>query len=141
MLDALYGNVSILEKALAGLTARQRAIGENVANVDTPRYKRLEVAYESHLRAAMKAAGHRDELPMAGTHPLHFTLGPHATQVADVAPLLRSVSDETQRPDGNNVDIDAEMAKLAETNIRYNTMATLARNKFEGLKSILKEVR
>lgn len=141
MLDALYGNVPILEQALAGLTARQRAIGENVANADTPKYKRLEVAYEARLRAAMKAAGQRDELPLSGSHPLHFSLGPHASNVAELAPMVRTVADETQRPDGNNVDIDAEMAKLAETNIRYNTMATLARNKFEGLKSILKEVR
>lgn len=142
MLESLYGNVSILEKALHGLTARQRVIGENVANADTPRYKRMEVAYEAQLRAAMKAAGRRDdELPLATNHPLHLSLGPHATRVDEVSPLLRRVADETQRNDGNNVDIDAEMAKLAETNIRYNTMATLARNKFEGLKSLLKEVR
>ncbi|MEB3328521.1 MAG: flagellar basal body rod protein FlgB [Candidatus Sericytochromatia bacterium] len=142
MLESLYGNVPILEKALHGLTARQRAIGENVANADTPRFKRLEVAYEAQLRAAVRAAGRpADELPLDRAHPLHLSLGPRATRVEEVVPLLRQVADETQRNDGNNVDIDAEMAKLAETNIRYNTMATLARNKFEGLKSLLKEVR
>ena len=41
------------------------------------------------------------------------------------------VIDETYRNDGNNVNIDLEMANLAETNIRYNTMASLAKGKFE----------
>ncbi|MOA66473.1 Flagellar basal body rod protein FlgB [compost metagenome] len=49
--------------------------------------------------------------------------------------------DQSYRNDGNNVNIDLEMANLAETNIRYNTMATLTRGKFDGLKNILREIR
>lgn len=141
MLDNLFGNIGVIEKSLNGLGARQRVIGENIANVDTPKYKRMEVAYEQQLRAAMKQEALTDDLPMATTAGRHFSLGPQASAVEDVHATLNQVTDETFRVDGNNVDVDTEMAKLAETNLRYNTMATLARNKFDGLKSILRDIR
>jgi len=140
MLDSLFGNINVLSVAMNGLASRQRVIGENVANGDTPRYKRMEVAYEEQLRAALKG-DETDELPMATASQRHFSIGPMAKGLDDVHATLNQVTDETFRVDGNNVDIDSEMAKLAETNLRYNTMATLARNRFEGLKNLLRDIR
>lgn len=141
MLEGLFSNVTVLEKALNGLSSRQRVIGENIANVDTPRYKRMEVEYEKQLRKALKKDAQSDDLPLATNSARHLSLGPNAPGVEDVHATMTQVADETFRVDGNNVDIDAEMSKLAETNIRYNTMATMARNKFDGLKTILREIR
>jgi flagellar basal-body rod protein FlgB len=141
MLDNLFGNINVIEKAMNGLGARQRVIGENVANVDTPKYKRMEVAYEQQLRAALKKKTETDELPMQTASGRHFSVGPLAAGLDDVQATMTQVTDESFRVDGNNVDVDAEMAKLAETNLRYNTMATLARNKFDGLKSLLRDIR
>lgn len=141
MLEGLFGNVNVMEKALNGLSSRQRAIGENIANVDTPRYKRMEVEYEKQLRKALKAEAQTDDLPLATNSARHMSLGPNAPGVDDVHAVLTQVADESFRVDGNNVDVDAEMAKLAETNIRFNAMATMARNKFDGIKTILREVR
>lgn len=139
MLDSLFENVNVIQHSLHGLTARQRAIGENVANADTPGYKRLEVTYERQLKAALdgkKAA--KDELPLKTESSRHFQLGPLGdTSMAS----LHRVDDQVYRNDKNNVDIEVEMTKLAETNIRYNTMATLARDKFEGIKGILRDIR
>lgn len=140
VLDSLFSNIDVIQTSLHGLTSRQRAIGQNVANADTPGYKRVEVAYEARLRQAIKkqkeAGG---ELDMQASDARHFTLGPGAK--AGEAVTIRQVRDESYRNDQNNVDIELEMATLAETNIRYNTMATLARNKFDGIKTILREVR
>ena len=141
LLDSLFGNVNVIAKAMNGLGARQRVIGENVANVDTPKYKRMEVAYEEQLRAALKAGEQPEDLEMRATSGRHFSVGPMADGLDGVHATLNQVTDETFRVDGNNVDVDSEMAKLAETNLRYNTMATLARNKFDGIKSILREIR
>lgn len=141
MLNELFGNLPILQKSLQGLTARERAIGENVANVDTPNYKRLEVSYEQQLKAAMKgakAAG--DDLPLKTDHNRHYSVGPNGN-LDTIVPEVRVVPDESFRNDGNNVDIELEMANMAETNIRFNAMATLAAKKFEGIKSTLREVR
>lgn len=141
VLEGLFGNVTVMEKALGGLASRQRVIGENIANVDTPRYKRMEVAYEKQLRDALKAEADTDVLPLTTGSARHFSLGPQAPGLDDVHASLSQITDESFRVDGNNVDVDSEMAKLAETNIRYNAMATMTRNKFDGLKTILREIR
>ena len=139
MLDSLFENVNVIQQSLHGLSARQRAIGENVANADTPGYKRLEVTYERQLKARLKSKdAAKDDLELKTGNQRHFQLGPMAD--GDLAALHR-VNDEVYRNDQNNVDIEVEMTKLAETNIRYNTMATLARDKFEGIKGILREIR
>lgn len=139
MLDSLFENVNVVQQSLHGLTARQRAIGENVANADTPGYKRMEVTYERQLRAALKGKHEaKNDLALKTESSRHFQLGPLAS--ADATQLHR-VNDQSYRTDENNVDIEMEMTKLAETNIRYNTMATLARDKFEGIKGILREIR
>ena len=139
MLDSLFGNLDTLQGSLHGLTARNRAIGENIANADTPGYKRLEVSFEGNLRKAINAkAALTDDLPLKTGSARHFSLGPSGDGSLTE---IRKVNDESYRNDGNNVNIDLEMANLAETNIRYNTMATLTKGKFEGLKSILREIR
>lgn len=139
MLDSIFGNIDTLQGSLHGLTARNRAIGENIANADTPGYKRLEVSFEGNLRKALKAKQTlSDDLPLKTGAARHFTLGPAGDGSLTE---LRKVHSETYRNDGNNVNIDLEMSNLAETNIRYNTMATLTKGKFEGLKSMLREIR
>lgn len=142
MLDSLFGNLPVVQKGLQGLTARQRVIAENVANADTPRYKRMELAYEERLRTAVHAdEAAQGDLPMATTNTRHFELGPHGTSIDALRPEVHQVRDETYRNDGNNVDIEIEMAKLADTNVRFNTLATLSRQKFDGLKGLLREIR
>lgn len=139
MLDSLFENVNVIQSSLHGLTARQRAIGENVANADTPGYKRLEVTYERQLKAALKGKKEAsDDLALKTDNQRHFQLGPLADTNSAV---LHRVDDQVYRNDKNNVDVEVEMTKLAETNIRYNTMATLARDRFEGIKGILREIR
>lgn len=139
MLDSLFGNLDTLQGSLHGLTARNRAIGENIANSDTPGYKRVEVAFEGNLRKALKAKQSlSDDLPLKTGSDRHFNLGPAGNGSLTT---MHKVNTESYRNDGNNVNIDLEMANLAETNIRYNTMATLTKGKFEGLKSILREIR
>ncbi|MNS92049.1 Flagellar basal body rod protein FlgB [compost metagenome] len=139
MIDSLFGNLPILQGSLHGLSSRNKAIGQNIANSDTPGYKRLEVSFEGNLRKAIDAkAALTDDLPLKTGSARHFSLGP--TSDGSLTEL-RKVNDESYRNDGNNVNIDLEMANLAETNIRYNTMASLAKGKFEGLKTLIRETR
>lgn len=140
MLDSLFESTDVIQKSMQGLTARQRAIGENVANADTPGYKRIQVGFEGQLRDVIKGK-RKDDVPLKTNSDRHFALGPNAIGLDDVKPEMTQIVDETYRNDKNNVDIETEMANLAETNMRYNTMATLARNKFEGIKNILREIR
>lgn len=137
MLDGLFEQVGVYQAALNGLSTRQRAIAENVANSDTPGYQRKEVGFERALRSAIRQEG-SDDLPLVTTQTRHFGLGPLGS---GVEPTVTTVRDEVYRNDGNNVDVEAQMAELAETKLRYDTMATLTRSKFEGLKGMLRDLR
>lgn len=87
-LGALHG-------ALRGLSARQRVMADNVANVETPKFLATKVDFESSLRQAV-----------AGGDPLRVDV------------TSRHSLDPT-RPNGNNVSLDQEMLGLVDTELRY----------------------
>jgi flagellar basal-body rod protein FlgB len=89
-----------LNSALDGLALRQRAIAENVANINTPGYHAKKVAFEAELARAVDG-------------------GTGATS----ATVARSL--EPTRTDGNNVNLDEETLLNVDTNLRYQ-LATQA---------------
>lgn len=134
MLEKLFGGTTeVLQAGLTGLSHRQRALAENVANADTPNYKRFEVSYEAQLQAAVEGSHAGD---LAVTHPGHMALGPQS--VGGFQPELRRVEDSTLRNDGNNVDIDVEMTRLAQTSMTYSAVADLMKRKMQGLKDVIR---
>ncbi len=98
-----------IRAALAGLSARQRAIANNVANVDTPNFKASEVGFEETLREALRGRGRRTSDNQA--------------ELIAASTRTRPVEGTLVRTDGNNVDIDREMVQLAETTLAYNALA------------------
>jgi flagellar basal-body rod protein FlgB len=83
-----------LTSALDGLSARQKAIANNIANVNTPNYHAQNVSFEAALAASVKAGdGH-------------------------VAPTTTPSLDPT-RLDGNNVNLDTETLSNIDTVLRY----------------------
>lgn len=137
MLDKLFsGAPDVMAKAMDGLSTRQKAIAENIANADTPHYKRFEVAYEGQLKRAISQPG-AFEVPMATSHPMHIRLdGPQSLE--EFQAVVSRSTENTMRNDGNNVDIDAEMTRLAQTSITYNAMADLMKRSMEGLKTVIR---
>jgi flagellar basal-body rod protein FlgB len=151
VLDGLFGDHgAILQKALQGNAARSDAIGENLANVDTPFYKRRQVEFESQLQRYRRLKkGNDRELAltnrlhigpndMATTSRMHMDVGPWS--VEEVMPASWRADHTTFRMDGNNVDIDYEMTLLAQTEMTYNTVARMLQGKFEGLKAVIRGV-
>ena len=134
MLDKLFGGtIGVLQASLTGLGQRQRVHAENIANADTPHYKRFEVAYEAQLQAAVEGG---KQAPLAMTHPGHLGLGPQA--LSQFRPELIRAEDSTLRNDGNNVDIDVEMTRLAQTGLTYSAVADLMKRKMTGLKDVIR---
>lgn len=105
-----------LTKGLDAEALRQRIIANNVANVNTPNFKKSTVAFESLLK---KALG-RESLEMITTNPKHFSGTP---QLAELKPEVNLNETTTMRTDGNNVDIDEEMTNLAANGIQYQATA------------------
>jgi flagellar basal-body rod protein FlgB len=121
---------TILEQALNAASLRHKVIANNIANVNTPGFKKSEVPFETHLQEALA----NKQLPLTVTHERHIELNPQAV----TPPTARTLSDFSLRTDGNNVDIDIEMAELAKNNIYYDAVVQQLSRYFSNVKSVIK---
>jgi flagellar basal-body rod protein FlgB len=125
----------LVESALTGLAARQRTIGDNVANADTPGFKASRVEFEGLLRNAVDRQSSFRLLRAGGVAE-----APRA-EPASVLPQVVQDTQTTRRADGNNVDIDAEMLQLAETNLTYNALTQITSSRLQLLRTVISEGR
>ncbi|MGD9174108.1 MAG: flagellar basal body rod protein FlgB [Desulfobacterales bacterium] len=127
------GTISSLQKTLNRGSLRHRVLTSNIANIDTPNYKAFEVVMED---VRQKKDGHSGMLKLVRTGPLHLT---GRRQPTDGVKIKASDPPPVNlRADGNTVDLDRTMGKLAENTILYRTAAQLIRKKFQGLKNVIK---
>jgi flagellar basal-body rod protein FlgB len=139
MTNPISNNTTLraLSFALDGLSLRQKATAQNIANVDTPNYKAQHVSFEAQLQQALQN-DNETGLPVKMTHSGHIDLH-GATFKSEFITLDHQ--DNQLRNDGNNVDIDQEMTNLPETSLRYQSLTQLAGMKLSLLKAIIREGR
>lgn len=125
--------ISMLSKTLDGLQLRQEAISNNIANVDTPGYKRKDVDFKSQLKAALA----EDKGKLSNTNNRHLST---ATNLNEFSPEIRTDNNTSFRNDGNNVDIDYEMSALAKNQLKYQSMTKLLSAKFKKLNNAINKV-
>jgi flagellar basal-body rod protein FlgB len=104
---------ALLERALSGAALRQTALANNIANANTAGFKRSDVDFASALASALDDGASKQQL-----------------DAVDFAPVVDGTSG---RADGNNVDIDAEMANLNENNVVYQTLVEVAKARLQLL--------
>lgn len=126
-------NLNTLNSALQAASLRHQVISDNIANVNTPGFKRSEVLFEQLLAEKMQEPD-ANQLQVVRTHAKHLPL---PLPEAPVAPVIERIDTTTMRTDGNNVDIDAEMAGMAKNTIYYNAAAKRLGDYFTGLKSVI----
>lgn len=121
-----------LQKALEARMLSHQAISYNIANVDTPGFKRVEIRFQDALKAALEERSRSGRpgwsLGREGTDPVSRVRA--ELVVDDAAPT---------RADGNNVDIDREAVNLAENAGSYLALAELLSRSFEGVRSAIRE--
>lgn len=105
--------LQVLERAMSAAERRQQLIANNIANVDTPGYKRFDIS----LREAMHPRGIRRPLEHHVRREQHTSL----------------------RVDGNNVDIDREMANAASNSLYYNAMSTSLNRQLSLMRYLINE--
>lgn len=134
MLNSLLQStqVSVLEKALSTASLRHKVISNNIANVNTPKFKKSEVSFENQLALAMDSS---EKAPIARTHERHLPL--KTTGINEVEPTINTITSTSFRNDDNNVDIDSEMASLAKNSIKYNAIADQINKYFSNLRSVI----
>ena len=120
-----YNYINVLQQAADASWLRNSIISNNIANVDTPNYKRSDVQFETYLIEQL-AGGDTMDSYVDGMDL--STL--EATIYTDNVNL-------SYRSDCNNVDIDTENAELAKNQIKYNVMTDAISQEFSRLKTAI----
>lgn len=128
-------NIDLLQKGLYAATVRNNVIANNIANVDTPNFKRSEVKFEDTLKEVINGAKLRGYV----TNPKHILIGPPT--IDSVQPEIIQVNDTTMRLDGNNVDIDAEMSNLAKNQLYYYALVQRVSGELNSIMTAVKDGR
>lgn len=130
----------------AGLTTRrhqQSVTASNIANADTPGYRARRADFSDALSRAQERVGPRglertDARHLRGDASSAQPLEPGSMpeMEPELVPEVR-LSDAPVRADGNNVDLESEMARLAANATEYQAMATITRKKFGLMKYVV----
>lgn len=133
---------NILEKSLAASAIRHQVISDNIANVNTPGFKRSAVSFEDELARQLyadksKASDNKTKLDLTLTHKKHLDIKKNITTKPSLDPLVQLVDDNYMRVDGNNVDIDRENALMAKNNIYYQAVAKQISGYITGMQSVI----
>ena len=124
----VFDYINVLDRAADASWTRQELISQNIANVDTPGYKRQDINFESELQRALGRTRYQTMDEKVGNLRSSELEGRIYTDGRNYS----------YRYDGNNVDIDAENTYLAENQITYNALMTSIKQEFSDLKAVIK---
>ena len=103
-----------LERALAGSALRQQTLANNIANANTPMFKRSDVNFQASLASALDNGASADQLQQLTFQP----------QVDNQSAI---------QVDGNNVDMEQEMANLSANTVTYEALVAVDRSRLQML--------
>ena len=134
MLEQLVNTptIDIGSRAMAAASLRHEVLSNNIANVNTPNFKRSHVRFEDLLKQEL---GLDDDLLMkvVRTHDRHMPIDFRRK----ARPVIEQDATTNMRLDGNNVDIDIEMAEVAKNQLYYSALATALGGHISKLKSVI----
>lgn len=130
MLNRSFNNVNIYKKALDASWLRNKAISNNISNVNTPNYKRQEVNFDAVLKSYMQEGG---PVRMSKTNAGHMD-----APGMSLEPRITDVKNTAFREDGNNVNIDVEMTERTKNEIRYNALSDKLTGTFSNLRTAIR---
>lgn len=143
MIDRLLSTemMDLVQRSLDAASLSHKVISNNLANVDTPGFKRSTVVFNDTLRKAMEARRQAPQhLALQRTDARHLELNA-AKALDEVQPEIVTDVTSTLRNDGNNVDIDREVALLSQNTVWYQTLAQITQMQFAGLRNAITEGR
>ena len=117
-------SATLLEKMLDVSSVKHKVIANNIANVNTPGYKKMEVSFADQLEKVLN----EDSMNKFDTLQPKIVISKEDTS-------------ETVRNDGNNVDIDKEVSSLVKNTLTYSIYTQLLAKKYEGIKSAIEGSR
>lgn len=120
MIDALFSsqNYQLAREMMDATVLRQQAIASNIANVETPGYKRVDLAsdFSTQLKSALERGGGGEEL-------------------GNLQPTLaEDLTAKSTRPDGNNVELEKELTLLGQNSTDFNFLAQVVSTDIRNLR-------
>ena len=105
-----------LERAISGASMRQSVLANNLANAETPGFRRMDLDFHGALAQAMK------------------TSDPAAIEAASFTPQQ---DPQAMRADGNGVDVDTESAAMAKNGLEYEALVSVAKARVQIIQSAM----
>lgn len=124
----MFDDINMIGQLLGARWLRNQILSNNIANADTPKYKRYDVSFEEMLKSEMN----KPRLKLRTTNNRHMN-----NTIEKITPKVYRDSNTSYRQDGNNVDIDKEMVMLAENSLSYDILSEQIKTKFQLLSSAI----
>ena len=102
-----------LDAGIRAETLRQKSIANNIANIETPNYRRMDVKFEEILANSLNEDGSAD--------------------MNDLEPVLFSPKNTPVKDNGNDVSMETEVGKLIENSLRYKTYIRVLNKKYQQI--------
>ncbi len=123
-----FDYIDVLDKAMDASWERETILANNLANVNTPNYKRQDLDFEAVLESELGKSKYKSlDAKISDIHMHH--LQPR---------IYTDYANFSYRLDKNNVDVDTENVELASEQIRYKTLEDAIDFDFSGLKTAMK---
>jgi flagellar basal-body rod protein FlgB len=132
-----YGKtMDILHRSMDVNLLRQDVIANNIANSDTPNFKRSTVSFESSLARALESEN-VDAFPAALTNERHMPFH-RPVDYRTVEPRRNLDYLTTSKNNGNNVDIEVESTNFLTSQMAYTLMTNAVSAQFRQLNIVLR---
>ncbi|HPX60179.1 MAG TPA: flagellar basal body rod protein FlgB [Deltaproteobacteria bacterium] len=133
--DGIFSStINLLSKSIDLRVKSQNLISSNVANAETPNYVPKSLDFEHELQGALKGGGINGGV----TNSRHIPLKGVAGRLESVSGRVVESPSKSPGKDGNAVEIENEMSRMAENQIMYNATVQMLTKKLEGLRSAMK---
>lgn len=116
-MNVSYGETGTLARLLDVSAMRQSVIAQNIANVNTPGYHRLDVEFESQFQEQLKTGSYQS--------------------VSGVQPKLQQLDGLPERADRNNINIDLELGELNRNAMLYRTWLQLLGSRMQTMRAAI----
>ena len=129
--------VDILQRTMDVSVLRRSVISNNIANAETPNFKRSTVNFEAQLKRVLDGEAHQTEPEALVTDPRHIRFNiPQNYQ--DVSPKRILDYLTNSKNNGNNVDLEQETMDAQQNQMAYTMMAQAVQNEFATVNIILR---
>ena len=105
--------IALIEAGIKAESLRQKAIANNIANLETPGYRRIDVKFEEFLAKSLDSSGSVD--------------------LSKLEPQIYRPKQTPVKSNGNDVTLENEVGAMIKNSLRYTTYIRLLNKKYRGI--------